>query len=362
MKINVITVAKILTAIAVGGSTALVAIACEKNNNSNNSKLKGVNRTLSKCEKRERSEATEQNTSDDPLEVIQSWEKTSDDDSDEIEEEPEEEVSDDNVEDESENESIEEFLDRTIPEEGLMTYQPVEDPDSDFDYENFDFRIPGSPKIKGINGNVFDFDDIAEYVKEAKEFYQKVLSGELDMIEGFNVVSQKEVDATLPNDEVPEPKDGMSVMEYCVMIDPFDLTNRKTNFGPNAPGKDPYQKPLREFVEETVEPEDVDDEDDEDDTLPEKVDTVVRKLFNNKDTNHMYSGYIVNCRTALDNGYEEIYPVMEKFETLVKQCYDAITARGNINRRTCINRFSNVFRKADQIIKLKTAETASDNK
>lgn len=243
-----------------------------------------------------------------------------------------------------------------------MTYQPVEDPDSDFDYENFDFRIPGSPKIKGINGNVFDFDDIAEYVKEAKEFYQKVLSGELDMIEGFNVVSQKEVDATLPNDEVPEPKDGMSVMEYCVMIDPFDLTNRKTNFGPKAPGKDPYQKPLREFVEETAEPENVDDEDDEDDILPEKVDTVVRKLFNNKDTNHMYSGYIVNCRTALDNGYEEIYPVMEKFETLVKQCYDAITARGNINRRTWINRFSNVFRKADQIIKLKTAETASDNK
>lgn len=358
MKINVITVAKILTAIAVGGSTALVVAACEKNENNN--KMKGVKRALSKCEQRDHDEPTEQNTSDDPLEVIQSWEQSSENISDETEEESEE-VSSEDVE-EPENESIEEFLDRTIPEEGLMTYQPVEDPDSDFDYENFDFRIPGSPKIKGINGNVFDFDDIAEYVKEAKEFYQKVLSGELDMIEGFNVVSQKEVDATLPNDEVPEPKDGMSVMEYCVMIDPFDLTNRKTNFGPKAPGKDPYQKPLREFVEETVEPEDVDDEDDEDDILPEKVDTVVRKLFNNKDTNHMYSGYIVNCRTALDNGYEEIYPVMEKFETLVKQCYDAITARGNINRRTWINRFSNVFRKADQIIKLKTAETASDNK
>lgn len=358
MKINVITVAKILTAIAVGGSTALVVAACEKNENDN--KMKGVKRALSKCEQRYHDEPTEQNTSDDPLEVIQSWEQSSENISEETEEEPEE-VSSEDVE-ESENESIEEFLDRTIPEEGLMTYQSVEDPDSDFDYENFDFRIPGSPKIKGINGNVFDFDDIAEYVKEAKEFYQKVLSGELDMIEGFNVVSQKEVDATLPNDEVPEPKDGMSVMEYCVMIDPFDLTNRKTNFGPKAPGKDPYQKPLRELVEETVEPEDVDDEDDEDDTLPEKVDTVVRKLFNNKDTNHMYSGYIVNCRTALDNGYEEIYPVMEKFETLVKQCYDAITARGNINRRTWINRFSNVFRKADQIIKLKTAETASDNK
>lgn len=358
MKINVITVAKILTAIAVGGSTALVVAACEKNENNN--KMKGVKRALSKCEQRDHDEPTEQNTSDDPLEVIQSWEQSSENISDETEEESEEGSSEDA--DEPENESIEEFLDRTIPEEGLMTYQPVEDPDSDFDYENFDFRIPGSPKIKGINGNVFDFDDIAEYVKEAKEFYQKVLSGELDMIEGFNVVSQKEVDATLPNDEVPEPKDGMSVMEYCVMIDPFDLTNRKTNFGPKAPGKDPYQKPLREFVEETVEPEDVDDEDDEDDILPEKVDTVVRKLFNNKDTNHMYSGYIVNCRTALDNGYEEIYPVMEKFETLVKQCYDAITARGTINRRTWINRFSNVFRKADQIIKLKTVETVSDNK
>lgn len=358
MKINVITVAKILTAIAVGGSTALVVAACEKNENDN--KMKGVKRVLSKCEQRDHDEPTVKNTSDDPLEVIQSWEQSSENISDETEEESEEVSSEDA--DEPENESIEEFLDRTIPEEGLMTYQPVEDPDSDFDYENFDFRIPGSPKIKGINGNVFDFDDIAEYVKEAKEFYQKVLSGELDMIEGFNVVSQKEVDATLPNDEVPEPKDGMSVMEYCVMIDPFDLTNRKTNFGPKAPGKDLYQKPLREFVEETVEPEDVDDEDDEDDTLPEKVDTVVRKLFNNKDTNHMYSGYIVNCRTALDNGYEEIYPVMEKFENLVKQCYDAITARGNINRRTWINRFSNVFRKADQIIKLKTAETASDNK
>ena len=358
MKINVITVAKILTAIAVGGSTALVVAACEKNENDN--KMKGVKRVLSKCEQRDHDEPTVKNTSDDPLEVIQSWEQSSENISDETEEESEEVSSEDA--DEPENESIEEFLDRTIPEEGLMTYQPVEDPDSDFDYENFDFRIPGSPKIKGINGNVFDFDDIAEYVKEAKEFYQKVLSGELDMIEGFNVVSQKEVDATLPNDEVPEPKDGMSVMDYCVMIDPFDLTNRKTNFGPKAPGKDLYQKPLREFVEETVEPEDVDDEDDEDDTLPEKVDTVVRKLFNNKDTNHMYSGYIVNCRTALDNGYEEIYPVMEKFETLVKQCYDAITARGNINRRTWINRFSNVFRKADQIIKLKTAETASDNK
>lgn len=353
MKINVITVAKILTAIAVGGSTALVVAACEKNENN---KMKGVKRALSKCEQRDHDEPTEQNTSDDPLEVIQSWEQSSENISDETEEVSSEDV------DEPENESIEEFLDRTIPEEGLMTYQPVEDPDSDFDYENFDFRIPGSPKIKGINGNVFDFDDIAEYVKEAKEFYQKVLGGELDMIEGFNVVSQKEVDATLPNDEVPEPKDGMSVMEYCVMIDPFDLTNRKTNFGPKAPGKDPYQKPLREFVEETVEPEDVDDEDDEDDTLPEKVDTVVRKLFNNKDTNHMYSGYIVNCRTALDNGYEEIYPVMEKFETLVKQCYDAITARGNINRRTWINRFSNVFRKADQIIKSKTTETPSGNK
>lgn len=358
MKINVITVAKILTAIAVGGSTALVVFASEKNENIN--KMKGVKRALSKCEQRDHDETTKQNTSDDPLKVIQSWEQSSENISDETEEESEE-VSSEDV-DEPENESIEEFLDRTIPEEGLMTYQPVEDPDSDFDYENFDFQIPGSPKIKGINGNVFDFDDIAEYVKEAKEFYQKVLSGELDMIEGFNVVSQKEVDGTLPNDEVPEPKDGMSVMEYCVMIDPFDLTNRKTNFGPKAPGKDPYQKPLREFAEETVEPEDVDDEDDEDDTLPEKVDTVVRKLFNNKDTNHMYSGYIVNCRTALDNGYEEIYPVMEKFETLVKQCYDAITARGNINRRTWINRFSNVFRKADQIIKLKTAETASDNK
>ena len=358
MKINVITVAKILTAIAVGGSTALVVAACEKNENDN--KMKGVKRVLSKCEQRDHDEPTVKNTSDDPLEVIQSWEQSSENISDETEEESEEVSSEDA--DEPENESIEEFLDRTIPEEGLMTYQPVEDPDSDFDYENFDFRIPGSPKIKGINGNVFDFDDIAEYVKEAKEFYQKVLSGELDMIEGFNVVSQKEVDATLPNDEVPEPKDGMSVMDYCVMIDPFDLTNRKTNFGPKAPGKDLYQKPLREFVEETVEPEDVDDEDDEDDTLPEKVDTVVRKLFNNKDTNHMYSGYIVNCRTALDNGYEEIYPVMEKFENLVKQCYDAITARGNINRRTWINRFSNVFRKADQIIKLKTAETASDNK
>lgn len=371
---NIITISKVAAFVGITIATSLSTVLIE-------SKKKDIVKKETFRQKE---------VEDDPRTVIQGWTNNK---TKQKKEEPEvimedeeiEDLVDDDEDEDDEDLDVEEFLDKNIPDEGLYVMHPVEEEDDNDEEEDFDYHIPNSYKIKSLSGVTVDYDDVIELIRDAKAQYQKFFSGEDEFLEGMEVITEKELNETLSGD-IPTPKKGMNVMDYLYECDPYNVSNRKLIFGDNAPGRNPLYVPIKDIMtqskkddeheEEVVEEEKVsvegenddesdeitDDEIKEIDDLTDKIRVIMEKLFNNRETSQMYSGYIVNCRTACENGYEEIEPVMDRFANLINTCYDSLQRNQKFNRRTWLNRFVKIFHQANQVVKSHEGDDSLDEK
>lgn len=359
---NIITFAKVVSIGAMALSSLIVTAAfCNEKEEEPMGVLRTSNPTKMKKIEQKPSAPAKKKT-DDPMQVIQTWEKKSEDveEDDEEEDDDYEEVIEIPTMDDDEDESEEEYdladpetIFNAIPKEGLMTYQKLEDVKG--------YKIPGSTSIKSTGGDVFDFKAIVDVVLENKKYYLACMKDGDELNECLGPRTKEQIMNTL-KDGIPEPKEGQDVMDYLVMIDPYDIANRKVFFGATAPDADgiKYTKRQMEIIQmiESAE-EEAEEDDDQSSTDEEYSDNllmVVEKLFSNKETSRLYEEFMINARHCTEANYEEIYPVLNKFEELVNGCANEIKSHKPINRRNWTNRFSKVFHKAKYIIMKKEGE------
>ena len=360
---NIITFTKFVSIGAMALSSLIVTAAfCNEKEEEPMGVLRSSNPTKMKKIDQKVSAPAKKKTTDDPMQVIQTWEKKSDDveEDDEEEDDDYDEVIEIPTMDDDEDESEEgydladpETIFNAIPKEGLMTYQKLEDVKG--------YKIPGSTSIKSTGGDVFDFKDIVDVVLENKKYYLECMKDGDELNECLGPRTKEQIMNTLKNG-IPEPKEGQDVMDYLVMIDPYDIANRKVFFGINAPDAKGInytkrQMEIIQMIESTGEEADEGvEESSSEEEYSDNLLMVVEKLFSNKETSRLYEEFMINARHCTEANYEEIYPILNKFEELVNGCANEIKSHKPINRRNWTNRFSKVFHKAKYIIMKKEGE------
>lgn len=288
------------------------------------------------------------------IDMINNWEQSPDDKNDEIQyiiddDEDDDDEDDDDVEDEEDDDldinglikyqKPEEeplFPDAGLTDEGIKVYTEVKDQDEDTeDFETFDYHIADSTHIVNCNGTVFDCaQDVIDYFTSAVEYFRDVYSGKAELIESV-VLPKKEVVDSIDLSKIPEYDGKMNLMDYMVIVDPNDIVNRKSIFGPKAPGS---VNPIEGDI--------IEDDDSDAELTIDMVKTVVKKIFNDNMNGRLYTEFMENASEACEKNIEGIYPILNKYESLMIKCYDDITSGQPVNRRTWSNRFSKLFRKA----------------
>lgn len=327
-------------------SIAIMKIDTKSTDLCSNAKLVTTDKPKHKSLSKNNQVVLEEDEGDDPMDVITSdWNGCK---VDQYEDDVDEDDDDDEIIDMDEINSIDiaESLANAFPD-GLMVYEPIEeeDDDEDIDFDNFKYEIPGSRNIIDVNGTVFDFEMIRDYLISAKSYYEGLLKGESKIINGVEERTEEEIRDT-NTDDIPDEMDNESVMDYLVRIDPYDIVNRKTIFGERAPDRKEYQPKKVELSEEEKSMIDMKNRNKYHDF---KI--VEKKLFMSADTSLSLRNFLENCKYVTNHGDQQsIDTIMDEYNMLVHICANSIENGQKINRRSWNNRFQKIFSKAKKLV------------